>query len=46
MQLVLTSDYLFVMCHCYQVGHHTRKQWNEFPMRTKQWTFNRKGHNF
>ena len=25
---------------------HTRKQSNQFPMRTKQWTFNRKGHNF
>ena len=49
MYLVLTSNHLFVLWHCYQVGceeFHTRKQSNQFPMRTKQWAFNRKGHNF
>ena len=48
MYLVLTSDHLFVPCHRHQVGceeFHTRKQSNEFPMRTKQRAFNRKGHN-
>ena len=49
MYLVLTSDRLFVSWHHYQVGcekFHTRKQSIQFPMRTKQWAFNRKGHNF
>ena len=50
MYLVLTSDYLFVLWHRYRVGceeFHTQKQLNQFPMRTKQWVFNRrKGHNF
>ena len=39
MYVVLTSDHLFVSWHCYQVGceeFHTRKQSNQFPMRTKQ----------
>ena len=47
--LVLTSDHLFVLWHRYQVSCeelHARKQLNQFPMRTKQWAFNRKGHNF
>ena len=49
MYLVLTSHHLFILWHHYQVGceeFHNRKQWNQFPMRTKQWAFNRKGHNF
>ena len=46
MHLVLNSNHLFILWHCYQVGRekfHTR---NQFPTRTKQWVFNRKGHNF
>ena len=49
MYLVLTSDHLSVSWHRYQVGceeFHARKQSNQFPVRTKQWVFNRKGHNF
>ena len=39
--LVVTSDYLFVSWHHYQVDceeFHTQKQSNQFPMRTKQCT--------
>ena len=49
MYLVLSSDHLLVSWHRYQVScekFHTFKQLNQFPMRTKQWAFNRKGHNF
>ena len=49
MYLVLTSDHLFISWHCYQldpVEFHTRKQSNQFPMRTKQWAFNRKAITF
>ena len=45
MYLVIASDHLFVLWHPYQVGceeFHTRKQSDQFPMRTKQWGFNRK----
>ena len=45
MDLVLTSDHVFVSWHRYQVGcegFHTQKQLNQFPMRTKQWAFNSK----
>ena len=47
MYLILTSNHLFVLWHRYQVGceeFHNRKQSNQFPMRTKQWAVNRKGH--
>ena len=49
MYLVLTNDHIFISWHRYQVvceEFHTRKQSNQFSMRTNQWAFNRKGHNF
>ena len=40
MYLVLTSNHLFASWHHHHLGceeFHTRKQSNQFPMRTKQW---------
>ena len=49
MYLVLTSDHLFVLWHCYQVDCeelHARKQSNQFPMRTKNGHLIEKGITF